>query len=194
MKACILLLFLLPNLCIALVPGYCSGEVGTSKQQSRVRIHIGKLQHNIKIKLDKIEETNTAELKILDQLDQINRKLTRQKEKTTALHQRLVAQKELLRDVKGKVELAKKKRDELQNHILKRLRSFYMMGKTGILNVTFSKKGLPDLMLFSDAFENLIAYDKDIILQYFFLRNQPLVQGRCFFLLPSQFTVDLIKL
>lgn len=172
MKAFTLLLLLLSNLCLALVPGDCSGEASASKQQSKVRIHIGKLQHDIKIKLDKIEEKNTTELEILDQLDQINRKLTRQKKKTTALHQRLLAQKELLRDVKEKVELAKEKRDELQDHILKRLRSFYMMGKTGILNVSFSKKGLPDLMLFSDAFENLIGYDKDIILQYRNVMNE----------------------
>ncbi|MCI5139846.1 MAG: hypothetical protein D3922_15875 [Candidatus Electrothrix sp. AR1] len=41
-----------------------------------------------------------------------------------------------------------------------------MMGSTGMLNVTFSNKDLPELMLFSDSFENLVGYDKDIVLQY----------------------------
>lgn len=135
-------------------------------EQNKVRIHIGKLQHDIRVQLDKIEERSAAELEVFDQLDQINRKLTRQKEKTTALQRRLADQQKMLEDLKKKVLLAEDKQSALQGHMLKRLRSFYMMGRVGMLNVTFSKKRLPELMLFSDAFENLIAYDRGIVLQY----------------------------
>ena len=158
--------FLLPLFCVLFCAGECPGETAGSDEQSRVRIHIGKLQHNIHVKLEKIKEKNAAEREILDQLEEIHRKLARQKEKTTALQRKLADQKKLLRNIQEKIDQAEEKRSGLQEHMLKRLRSFYMMGRTGMLNVTFSKKELPELMLFSDAFENLVAYDKNIVLQY----------------------------
>ena len=171
MKACILLrplltrLFL-PLLCVILGLGDFQEEAVASNEQNKVRIHIGELQHDIKIQLDKIQQKNEAEREILDQLDEINRKLTRQKEKATVLLRRLTEQKKVLQDLNEKIDQAEEKRNSLQGHMLKRLRSFYMMGRVGMLNVTFSKKELPELMLFSDSFENLVAYDKDIVLQY----------------------------
>ncbi|RWX45314.1 Septal ring factor EnvC, activator of murein hydrolases AmiA and AmiB [Candidatus Electrothrix aarhusensis] len=171
MKACILLrpllirLFL-PLLCVVLGLADFPEEAVASNEQNKVRIHIGELQHDIKIQLDKIQQKNEAEREILDQLDEINRKLTRQKEKATVLLRRLIEQKKVLQDLNEKIGQAEEKRNSLKGHMLKRLRSFYMMGRVGMLNVTFSKKELPELMLFSDSFENLVAYDKDIVLQY----------------------------
>ncbi|RWX49225.1 Septal ring factor EnvC, activator of murein hydrolases AmiA and AmiB, partial [Candidatus Electrothrix marina] len=141
-------------------------EEAGAGEQNRVRIHIGELQHDIRVQLGKIQQKNEAEHEILDQLDGINRKLTRQKGKTTLLQRRFAEQEKLLQNLKEKIDQAEEKRSGLQGHMLKRLRSFYMMGRTGMLNVTFSNKDLPELMLFSDSFENLIAYDKNIVLQY----------------------------
>jgi septal ring factor EnvC (AmiA/AmiB activator) len=171
MKACTLQhpflpLFFLPFLCVVFCLGECSGEEVEAGERSKAKIHIGELQHDIRVQLDKIQQNNEAEYEILDQLDKINRKLTRQKGKTTVLQRRLAEQKKLLQDLKEKIDQAEEKRSSLQGHMLKRLRSFYMMGRTGMLNVTFSKKDLPELMLFSDSFENLVAYDKNIILRY----------------------------
>ncbi|MCW5204636.1 hypothetical protein VU02_01735 [Desulfobulbus sp. N2] len=161
-----LLRFFLPFLCVFLCLGECLGEAVESDEQNKVRIHIGELQHDIKVQLDKIQQTNEAEYEILNQLDAINRKLARQKEKATVLQRRLAEQKKILQGLKEKIEQAEEKRSSLQGHMLKRLRSFYMMGKLGMLNVTFSKRELPELMLFSDSFDNLVAYDKDIVVQY----------------------------
>ncbi|CAK8715716.1 Septal ring factor EnvC, activator of murein hydrolases AmiA and AmiB [Candidatus Electrothrix laxa] len=171
MKACILPypflpLFFLPLLCIVFCQGECSGEEVKADDRDKVEIHIGELQHDIRVQLDKIQQKNEAEYEILDQLDEINRRLTRQKEKTTVLQGRLAGQEKLLQSLKEKIDQADEKRKNLQGHMLKRLRSFYMMGRLGILNVTFSKKELPELMLFSDSFDNLVAYDKGVVLQY----------------------------
>ncbi|WP_446009130.1 murein hydrolase activator EnvC family protein [Candidatus Electrothrix sp.] len=159
-------LLVLVFFCCSFFQQDCAGEESGTDEQNKVRIHIGKLQHDIQIHLDKIQQKNKAEQAVLDQLDEINRKVRRQKEKTIVLQRRLADQKNLLQDLKEKVELAKEKRKALQGHMLKRLRSFYMMGSVGMLNVTFSKKDLPDLILFSDAFEQLVAYDKSIVQQY----------------------------
>ena len=158
--------FFLLILCCVFFQQDCIGEETGTDEQSKVKIHIGELQHDIKVHLEKIQEKKAAELEILDRLEDINRKVTRQKEKTTILQRRLVEQEKSLQGLKEKVEQAEKKRKVLQGHMLKRLRAFYMMGNVGVLNVTFSKKDLPDLMLFSDAFEHLVAYDRNIVLQY----------------------------
>jgi septal ring factor EnvC (AmiA/AmiB activator) len=142
------------------------GEASASNEQRTVKIRIGKLQHEIKMHLDKIDQSNEVELSILDDLDKINRKLTRRREKSSVLHKRLASQEELLPELKEKIEQIEDERDKLRQHILKRLRSFYMMGKIGTLNVTFSNKDLPELMLFSDSFQQLIIYDEKIITQY----------------------------
>ncbi len=158
--------FFVPLLCILFVQRDCAGEESGAAEQNKVRIHIGELQHDIRIHLDKIQQKIEAEQEVLDQLDEINRKVTRQKEKTTVLQRRLAEQEKLLQGLKEQAEQAEEKRKVLQGRMLKRLRSFYMMGSVGMLNVIFSKKDLPDLMLFSDAFENVVAYDRGIVLQY----------------------------
>jgi septal ring factor EnvC (AmiA/AmiB activator) len=152
--------------CLIFMQGTSFGETEGADEQNKVKIHIGELQHDIKVQLDKIQRKDEIEREILDRLDNINRKLTRQKEKTTVLQRRLAEQKKLLQNLKEKIDQAEEKRNGLQEYMLKRLRSFYMMGRAGMLNVTFSKKDLPELMLFSDAFKYLVAYDKNIVLQY----------------------------
>ena len=64
-------------------------------------------------------------------------------------------------------ELAiEKNKAKVKEHLQKRLHSYYLMGKTGILNVTFSTRTLPDLMLFNDSFMTLLDYDKVLFDQY----------------------------
>ncbi|MCI5222511.1 MAG: hypothetical protein D3924_07535 [Candidatus Electrothrix sp. AR4] len=145
---------------------FCFNEASPSEEQKKVRIRIGQLQHNIKKQLDKIQENDEEELGVLDELEKITRKLTRQRKKTSFLKKQLGDQEKLLPELKKKIELIEGRRGKLQQHMLKRLRSFYMMGKIGTLNVTFSKKNLPDLMLFSDAFQHLVVYDEKIVTHY----------------------------
>ncbi|XOF32388.1 MAG: murein hydrolase activator EnvC family protein [Candidatus Electrothrix sp. YB6] len=145
---------------------FCCGDRAGAESEKTVKIKIGHLQQDIKGQLDKIQKKDVAEGEILNELDRINRKLSQQKEKTSVVKKRLAEQQQLLPVLKEKVRLAEEKRDSLRRHMLKRLRSFYMMGKLGLLNVTFSNKNLPELMLFEDSFQHLIAYDKKIIRQY----------------------------
>ena len=70
---------ILPLLCLVLLQGECRGETtAPADEQDKVRIHIGRLRHDIRVQLDKIEEKNAAEREIFDQLDEINRKRKQQ--------------------------------------------------------------------------------------------------------------------
>lgn len=80
--------------------------------------------------------------------------------------ERLNTQEDLLVIKKRDLKLAERNKVRVKNHLEKRLRSFYLMGKTGVLNVTFSSKTLPDLMLFNDSFMTLIEYDKTLFDSY----------------------------
>ncbi|HER62583.1 MAG TPA: hypothetical protein ENO11_01215 [Desulfobacteraceae bacterium] len=79
---------------------------------------------------------------------------------------RLNSQEELLALKKRNLKLARQNLEKVKEHLEKRLRSYYLMGKTGLLNVTFSTRTLPDLMLFNDSFKSLIDYDKKLFNHY----------------------------
>jgi len=131
-----------------------------------IKINIGKLTHGIRLHQDKIRQSDEKKVSVLDELEQIDSNLQQQKEKIKSLQKSLSDQIHLLALKDEELQLAKIDRDKMLNHLQKRLRSFYQMGKTGILNVTFSNKNLPELMLFTDSFKQLISYDQSVIDMY----------------------------
>jgi len=138
----------------------------SNQPANRVKINIGKLSLGIKLHLDKIRQSSEKEITVLDELELIDNKFQKQKEKIDTLQKRLQAQIKLLALKEEELKQAEVTRDNLLMHLQKRLRSFYQMGKTGILNVTFSNKNLPELMLFTDSFKQLIYYDQSVIDAY----------------------------
>jgi len=136
------------------------------QQIKKVTINIGKLHQEIQQHQDKIQKTEELKENVLDTLEQIDRDLLLQKEKIKTLQLQMPARTTLLAEKEKALQQAKILRDKVLQHLQKRLRAFYLMGKTGILNVTFSDKDLPDLMLFTDSFKRLISYDQSIIDSY----------------------------
>ena len=59
-----------------------------------------------------------------------------------------------------------RKNEALRQHLIKRLRSFYLLGRTGFLNIAFSNKTLPDLLLANDAYHSLVTYDQAVFAEY----------------------------
>jgi septal ring factor EnvC (AmiA/AmiB activator) len=136
------------------------------QQTKKVTINIGKLSQEIEQHKNKIQENEEHKENVLDTLEQIERNLLQQKEKINRLQQQMPGQTKLLAEKEKALQQAKIVRDKVLQHLQKRLQAFYLMGKTGILNVTFSDKDLPDLMLFTDSFKRLISYDQSIIDSY----------------------------
>ena len=132
----------------------------------RHKINIGKLRQEIRIHLDKIRKSGEQEVGLLDELKQIDEKIAKQKQKLVTLRKRLQTQEELLALKEQDQQQAELVKENVRHHLEKRLRAFYLMGKTGVLNVTFSNKSLPDLMLFNDSFKQLLEYDQSVIDMY----------------------------
>lgn len=138
----------------------------TPPPAKEVSISISRLQEGMKEQLDQINENQTLEVGVLEELEGIDAKLKIQIEKIDELHKKLLEQVKLLAIKDKELTKAEAARDEVLKHLQKRLRSFYLMGKTGVLNVTFSNKNLPELMLFTDAYKQLITYDQSVIDKY----------------------------
>ena len=159
--------------CIVLAALTCSsaGPAPAADQDpaiplQRHKINIGKLRREIRIHLDKIRKSGEQEVGLLDELKQIDDKLAKQKQKLATLKKRLQTQEDLLAIKEQDRQQAELVKENVRHHLEKRLRAFYMMGKTGFLNVTFSNKSLPELMLFNDAFKRLLEYDQSVIDMY----------------------------
>lgn len=141
----------------------CPAEDQAPAPLQRHKINIGKLRQEIRIHLDKIRQSGEQEVGLLDELRQIDDKLAKQKQKLVTLKKRLRTQKQLLEMKEQDLKQAELVKENVRQHLEKRLRSFYLMGKMGVLNVTFSNKSLPDLMLFNDSFKRLLEYDQSVI-------------------------------
>ncbi len=168
------------------------GQPGQHKTLKRYKINIGKLRREIDLHLEKIRESSKKEINLLDELKKIDEKFSQQKRKILVLQQRLADQEKLLVVKTEELKQAKTDRENMRKHLENRLSSFYTMGKTGFLNVTFSANNLPDLLLFEDSFMRLLAYDQSIIATY---REtiRKLKQAQETHMLEQSLLVDFIK-
>ncbi|MEA2116236.1 MAG: peptidoglycan DD-metalloendopeptidase family protein [Thermodesulfobacteriota bacterium] len=142
-------------------------QTADNKQAAKnVTIDIGRLHQGIVKHQDKIRQSDEKKVSVLDELEQIDNNIRQQKEKIATLHDQLLSQEKLITQKEEELKQAEVARDTVLEHLQKRLESFYLMGKTGILNVTFSSRNLPELMLFSDSYKRLISYDRSVIDKY----------------------------
>jgi len=138
-------------------------------EQAEIRKHsisIGRLDRQIRMHLEKIQESSAHEASLLDELDALNKRLVESRNKLARLTEQLNDQEITLAEKSAALARVEQERNKTRAHLQKRLRAFYVTGKTGLLNVLFSKKNLPELLIFSDAFKQMLEYDQKIIASY----------------------------
>ncbi len=153
-----------------LFPGKSWSETpGLEKIDKPIQKHqsdLEKLQRGMKIRLGELQVIGEKEFNLLDQIEQLDKSMSLQKIRLDFMVERLNTQEELLVIKKRDLQIAEQNKIRVKNHLEHRLRSFYLMGRTGVLNVAFSSRTLPDLMLFNDAFMTLLDYDKTLFDTY----------------------------
>ncbi len=168
-RVTILLFFIMLTITISVAgQGRCE-TTGLDKIDKPIKeneLNLEKLQSGMKIHLGRLQVIGEQEFNLLDQIERLDKSLALQKIRLDVMVERLNSQEELLGIKKRDLSSARKNKKKVREHLEKRLRSFYLMGKTGILNVTFSTRTLPDLMLFTDSFKTLLDYDKMIFNEY----------------------------
>lgn len=129
-------------------------------------VNVGKLRHEISIHEEKIDQSGRQELSLLDELERMDEKITKQKVKINAFKAQIKEQEQVISSKEKELTAITQKNESLQQHLIKRLKSFHLMGKTGFFNISFSSKTLPDLLLTNDAFHSLVTYDQSLFAAY----------------------------
>lgn len=156
---------LLVNLLVSLLPSFALASTTDDTAQTAV-ITIGTLRQEIATHQEKVGQAEKEERSLLDELAMLDNKLRQQKAKITALETKIKEQDGVIAAKGQELAVLTKKNKALQQHLLKRLRSFYLLGKTGFLAIVFSKDTIPELMLANDAFRLLSIYDQAVFAQY----------------------------
>jgi septal ring factor EnvC (AmiA/AmiB activator) len=150
------------------VPGW-SDTPGLEEIDKPIKKHeknLERLQGGMQIHLGRLRVIGEQEFNLLDQIERLDKSVALEKIRLDVMVERLNSQEEMLVIKKRDLKMARQNKAEVKVHLEKRLRSFYLMGKTGVLNVTFSTRALPELMLFNDSFKTLLDYDKNLFNAY----------------------------
>lgn len=136
------------------------------QQAKQYETSIQRLQSGIDIRLGKLQIAGQQEFDLLGEVERLDQEFSLQLVRLKVMQERRDSQTELLTVKLRELEEAITNIVKVKQHLQVRLRAFYLTGKTGILNVAFSTRTLPDLMLFTDSFKRLLAYDRTLIDRY----------------------------
>ncbi|MDR3089127.1 MAG: peptidoglycan DD-metalloendopeptidase family protein [Desulfobulbaceae bacterium] len=166
LSLCLVLFALLHSPPLAAVPDpfLPSSEVGARIEQRRVEIQ--RLRENIEEQQYLTEENQEQERAILAELEDIDRRLAERMEKVYDLNKQIGEQEAELQKLGRELADISAVKDRAMRHLMRRIRAFYPVGKVGLFGVTFSRENLPDLLIFREAFANLIRYDERILADY----------------------------
>lgn len=139
---------------------------GPNEDQQSSTITINKLREEISGHQEKIEQVGKEEHSLLDDLAALDSQLSALKAKIEILQSRLREQEQVIATKEKELATLSQKNEALRQHLIKRLQSFYVLGRTGTLNVIFSTATLPDLLLVNDAFHSLVSYDQKLFEEY----------------------------
>lgn len=137
-----------------------------AKAVSGFRIKIRRLQQGIIDQENQISETEMKERNILEEIETIDNKLIKHQEKLRELEAKMQKQQTLIDEEEVALTTIRDKKNSVEEHLKRRIASYYTMGDIGLMNVTFSTRTLPELLTFHDAFDALIKYDQNVIKNY----------------------------
>ncbi len=133
---------------------------------TKFRINISKLKEGISSQQEMIVSAKKKERNLLDELAELDRKLRKQLEKLHSFEEEMENQQRLIATKEAEEAVAEKEKRKVQNHLQKRIKAFYKMGRVGVANVAFSSETLPRMLNFRDSFTSLIEYDTGVIKKY----------------------------
>ncbi len=129
-------------------------------------ISIGKLREEISRHQGKIEQAGSEEHSLLEELATLDNKISQRKTQVAALQDRVREQEQVIAAKEQELAAVTQKTDALREHLIKRLRSFYLNGTPGFLNVVFTNATLPEVMVANDAYHSLATYDQALFAEY----------------------------
>lgn len=129
-------------------------------------ISIGKLREEISRHQEQFEQRSSEEHSLLEELATLDEKISQRRNQVETLQTRIREQERTIAAKEQELAAITRKTDALREHLIKRLRSFYLNGITGFINAVFSNSSLPDLMVANDAYHSLVTYDQTLFSEY----------------------------
>ena len=127
------------------------------------RINIQRLQEGLAAQREQFSESLNTERNLLEELEDIDKRLAEQTSKLKALEEQKDSQQVVIDQKERELADVRSEKEKVQRHLQRRIGAYYKMGNIGLLNVTFSAQTLPELLKFHDAFQSLISYDQNVI-------------------------------
>ncbi len=127
---------------------------------------VQRLQQEIRGHEELFSQSGEQERSLLDELQQLDARMDQQKKKIEEFTARIDEQEAVIAAKARELRELEGKNEGRRQHLMKRMRAFYLMGKTGFFNVTFSSRTLPDLVLSNDSFQALVTFDKEVFVAY----------------------------
>jgi len=165
-------LFLICSFCF-FIPSHSFAKQNRKAEKKRIekgiqtfRINISKLQDGIGLQRELVLSSKKKERNLLQELAKLDATLQSRLSKLQALEEEMRKQQALIDQKEAEELLTTKEKQAVQNHLQKRIKAFYKMGRVGIANVAFSSETLPRMLNFRDSFGTLIEYDTDVIKHY----------------------------
>lgn len=129
-------------------------------------ISIGKLRFGISNQELLLQQSTQEEQALLEKLRLLNEDLAAHQRKLDDLKAKIDEQERILTAKEQEMALIMRQNEALRNHLIKRLKAYYLRGNTGFFDVTFSGRTLPELLLAQDAFRSLVTYDQELFKTY----------------------------
>ncbi|MEE4240135.1 MAG: peptidoglycan DD-metalloendopeptidase family protein [Desulfopila sp.] len=130
------------------------------------QIKIQRLNSGLEDQQEGIVKATLQEKGILAELEEIDQRLLKMAERLDDLENRMVMQQQLISTQEKELAAVRERREKVQLHMQKRIEAYYKLGKIDLVNITFSTKSFSELLRFHDAFQEVIDYDQQLMIQY----------------------------
>ncbi len=158
---------------ILVIPTLSSAKTNRKNEKQRIeqgiqtyKININKLKDGIAGQQLMISASEHKQRNLLDELALLDNTLSEQLKKLQALELQIEEQEVLIATKESALQKLTESKQNVQQHLQKRIKAYYKMGEIGIANVAFATESMPVMLKFRDSFSALIDYDKTLINDY----------------------------
>ena len=134
--------------------------------EEETRISIRQLEESIQAQEERLEENAGREHGLLAELQRLDMAMDEQRRQLEDLQARQDEKQTLIEARAQELARLAGQHRQLQEHLMKRMRASYLMGKTGLFNALFASSSMGELVRSNEAFRSLVTYDREHLLRF----------------------------
>ena len=131
-----------------------------------MRINLNKLEESIRQQEDMLALGAGKERTLFEELQRLDAALDDQRSQLEELQGQQREKHKLIAVKESELFLLTEQHQKLQEHLVKRMQSYYMLGRTGLFNALFSSESISELVRSNEAFRSLVTYNRVVFLRF----------------------------